>query len=548
MESSTEGRSSSSSWNEAAAMPRPRGAGRAAVASATVAAALCAVLSGCGGDDTPVATGPSVEALTATCATLKGQTIAGVSVTDAKRIEANGTIVPAGLCQVSGTRAPYLDIEVDIPDNWSGRVFHQGGGGFDGSIPSAVSVAASGAVSAVSVAITQKGAIYAASNGGNRRAVPAQAAPPVWGNGTADGQTSGDDYSYGALGTTITFAKALAQKFYSVAPKFTYFNGCSEGGREAYEVAQRWPDEYDGIVQGCETMDMTALVVGLLNVSSKGGTPAGPSPAQYAAAYASAVAACDAGDGLVDGYLANPASCSLDPATLQCGLPGANPDPTLCLTAAQAATLKSALSDVVLSTGAVAYSKYNWTNFNGLSAPGGGGLAGGFALLATNDPSWLTPARQAAFNLNSDFYLIGNGLQRRGTDHDKQAIASYVASGKKLLTWNDAGDPLVSVNDHARNHATMVQLASKLGLADPRTNTRFFVVPGSTHGAGGNLNEVDWLSAIIAWVENATPPDQLTYAFTVGTTQRNLPVCEFPKYPRYNGSGDVNAAASFTCT
>ena len=123
-----------------------------------------------------------------------------------------------------------------------------------------------------------------------------------------------------------------------------------------------------------------------------------------------------------------------------------------------------------------------------------------------------------------------------------------MASGKKLLTWNDAGDPLVSVNDHARNHATMAQLASKLGLADPRTNTRLFVVPGSTHGAGGNLNEVDWLSAIIDWVENATPPAQLTYTFAVGTTQRSLPVCEFPKYPRYNGSGDVNAAASFTCT
>jgi hypothetical protein len=499
------------------------GVRRSSAAGTMAAATLCAVLSGCGGsDDAPLATGPSIQDLTATCTALKGQTFAGVSVTDAKRIEASGTIVPAGLCQVSGTRAPYLDIEVDIPDNWSGRVFHQGGGGFDGSIPSALTLAANGSVSAVSVAITQKAAIYAASNGGNRRSVPAQAAPAVWGNGTADGQASGDDYSYRALGTTIAFAKALAQKFYSAAPRFTYFNGCSEGGREAYEVAQRWPDEYDGIVQGCETMDMTALVAGLLNVSSKGGTPAALSSAQYAAAYASAVAACDAGDGLVDGYLTNPAACNLDPAALQCGLAGANPDPALCLTAAQAATLRSALSDVVLGTGAIAYSKYNWTNFNGLSAPTGGGLAGGFSLLATNDPSWLTPARQAAFNLNTDFYLIGNGLQRRGTDHDKQAIASYVASGRKLLTWNDAGDPLVSANDHARNHATMVQLASKLGLADPRTNTRLFIVPASTHGGGGNLNEVDWLSAIIAWVENGTPPAQLTYTFSVGATQRNL--------------------------
>jgi feruloyl esterase len=469
-------------------------------------------------------------------------------VTDTKRIEANGALNSAGMCQVSRTRAPYLDIEVDVPDNWTGRLLHQGGGGFDGSIPSAFTLAPDGSISAVSVAITQQGAIYAASNGGNRRAVPAQAAPAVWASGTADGQASGDDYSYRALGTTIVFAKALAQSFYASAPKYTYFNGCSEGGREAYEVAQRWPDQYDGIVQGCETMDMTALVSGLFNVSSKGGTPGGPSPAQYAAAYASAVAACDADDGVVDGYLENPGGCNLDPATLQCGLPGANPDPTLCLSAAQAATLKGALSDVVLATGAVAYSKYNWTNFNGLSAPAGGGLGGGFALLATNDASWLTPARQAAFDLDTDYYVIGNGLQRRGTDHDKQAIAAYVASGKKLLSWNDSADPLVSANDHARNHATMVQLASQLGLADPRTNTRLFLVPANTHGAGGAFNQVDWLTAIINWVESGTAPAQLTYTFTVGTTQRSLPVCESPKYPRYNGTGDVNAAANFTCT
>jgi hypothetical protein len=513
---------------------------------------ITALIAGCGGSDdsqpaSPVATGPTVQQLTATCTGLTGKTIAGVTVTGATRIEANASVNPAGLCQVMGTRAPYLDIEVDVPDNWSGRLYHQGGGGFDGSVPSAVT-AASGVVSSVHVAVTQKAAIYAASNGGSRSKVPAQAAPAVFGNGTPDGQAAGNDFSYEALGTTMFFAKALAQTFYSAPVTRTYFNGCSEGGREAYEVAQRWPEEYDGVVEGCETMDMTALATGILNLSSKGGTPAGLSAAQYTAAYASAVATCDANDGLVDGYLANPSSCHVDPASLQCGQPGANADPTLCLSAAQVTTLRSALSDIVLSDGNTAYSHYAWTNFSGQAAPFGGSLAGGFALLGTNDPSWLTPARQAAFNLNTDYYLIGNGMLRRGTDHDKAAIAAFVVSGKKLLAWNDAGDPLVSAADHARNHATMVQLASGMGLADPRTNTRFFIVPGNTHGAGGQLNQVDWLSAIIDWVENNKPPVQLTYAFTVGATQRNLPVCEYPAYPRYNGSGDVNAATSFTCT
>jgi feruloyl esterase len=528
----------------------PWRASDAASATARAVAAMAAVvLSACGGsDNAPAPAAPTVAALTATCASLKGQTIAGVTVTDAKRIEPTANVNVAGLCQVLGTRAPFLDIEVDVPDDWSGRVFHQGGGGFDGRIPSAVSQSASGVVTAINVAMTQKLAIYAASNGGNRATVPAQAAPVVWASGSADGQASGDDYSYRALGTTIVFAKALAQTFYASAPKWTYFNGCSEGGREAYEVAQRYPDQYDGIVQGCETMDMAGLVAAILDVSSKAGTPAALSAAQYNAAYASAVAACDAGDGLVDGYLTNPAGCTLDPGALQCGQPGANADPALCLSAAQVATLRSQLSDLVLSAGAVASSKYAWTNFVGLAAPGGGGLAGGFALLGSNDPAWLTPARQAAFNLNTDYYLIGDGMLRRGTDHDKAAIAAFVASGRKLLAWNDAGDPLVSASDHARNHATMAQLASGLGLADPRTNTRFFIVPASSHGAGGDLKQVDWLGAIVDWVENNKAPVQLTYAFTVGATNRSLPVCEYPQYARYNGSGDVNAAASFTCT
>jgi feruloyl esterase len=295
-------------------------------------------------------------------------------------------------------------------------------------------------------------------------------------------------------------------------------------------------------------MDMTALVSGLLNVSSKGGTPAALSAAQYANAYATALATCDENDGLVDGYLANPAGCNVDPLVLQCGQAGANPDPTLCLSAAQVATLGSLLSDLMLDTGAIAYSKYAWTNFGGFGAPGGGGLAGGFALLGTNDPSWLTPAKQAMFDLNRDFSVLGDGMLRRGAEHDKMAIATFVASGKKLIAWNDAGDPLVSANDHARNHALMTNMAKTLGLSDPRANTRLFMVPASSHGAGGNFPSIDWLSAIVDWVESNKAPVQLTYSFNMGTTARTLPVCEYPAYPRYSGSGDVNSASSFTCT
>ncbi len=209
--------------------------------------AVVATLSACGGGDDDSGTSlPSVGTLTATCSSLKGQTIGGVSITNTKRIEAHAGTNASGFCQVSATRAPYLDIEVDVPDNWSGRLWHQGGGGFDGTIPTAVSTDASGVVTAVDPALAQKAAIYAASNGGNRANVPAQAAPTVWANGTPEGQRSGDDYAYAAIGTTLHFAKALSQAFFAKAPSHSYFNGCSNGGRNAYIAAQRWPDEYDG--------------------------------------------------------------------------------------------------------------------------------------------------------------------------------------------------------------------------------------------------------------------------------------------------------------
>lgn len=517
------------------------------------AAALClAMLAGCGGGDgSPTSTNglPTVAQLTTTCTSLVGQTIAGVTVTGTKRIEAIAKVDTAGFCQVSGTRAPFLDIEVDVPDNWSGRLYHQGGGGFDGTIPSAVSASASGVVTAISPALAQKAAVYAASNGGNRASVPAQAAPAVWASGTADGQASANDYAYLALGTTIKFAKAVTKAFFAAAPKYTYFNGCSNGGRNAYIVAQRWPDEYDGIVSGCETEDMTGQTMAWLNLGSKNGTPAALSSAQYTASYASAVAACDAQDGSTDGYLANAAGCTFDPALLQCGLATANADPTLCLSAPQVQTLKGLMSLLKLSDGTVVYSGFNWSDF---SAFGGafGFLGGGFAMLATNDPSWLTPAKQATFNIDVDYPLIGYGLQKLGADHDKAAIAAFVASGKKLISWHDNGDNLLSPNDHARNDATMTQLVKGLGVADPTVNTRMFLVPANFHGAGAALTEIDWASAIMDWVESGTAPTQLTFTFTPSgaTVARNLPVCLFPKYPKYNGSGDVNAATSYTCT
>jgi feruloyl esterase len=169
-------------------------------------------------------------------------------------------------------------------------------------------------------------------------------------------------------------------------------------------------------------------------------------------------------------------------------------------------------------------------------------------VLATGNAAWTTAATQATFNANTMYDSVKFGLLAIGADHDKDAIARYVSSGKKLISWHSGSDNLLSINDHLRNWKTMIQSAARNGLADTRTASRFFVVPGAPHAGGQNLTEVDWATAIMDWVEKSVAPTQMTYKFTKSGVAKSLPVCEYPKYARYNGSGDVNDAANFTCT
>ncbi|HEV2700775.1 MAG TPA: tannase/feruloyl esterase family alpha/beta hydrolase [Steroidobacteraceae bacterium] len=496
--------------------------------------------------------GRSVQELTAICDRLNGQTFEEVTIRSTRRFE-SGAQTPVGFCRLLATRPPYLDIEVDVPDNWSGRLLHQGGAGLDGYLPAGVSIAADGSIAHVSTAISQKAAIYVASNGGNRADVSAEAAPAVWASGTASGRASAEDYAYRSLGTTIIFAKQVAKQFYGKVPNYTYFNGCSNGGRNAYIAAERWPGEYDGIVAGCETMDMAGQTAMWLNLGSKAGTAAALRPAQYSAAFSAALKACDAEDGIADGVMARPIACKFDPATLKCPSSSANTDSSACLSVVQVATLRDLLSPLISQNGATLYAGYSWADF-GVPGPGGSisrafGMLGGVnAFLATGDTSWLTPQKQATFTAARDYQSLRAGQLARGMGHNLAAIAAYVESGKKLLSWHVSSDNLLSPKDHARNFAAMTRLAQSKGLVDPRADARLFIVPAAQHGAGARFEEVDWLSAIIDWVEDSKPPTQLVYSFSTHGVIRTIPVCEYPSYPRYKGHGDQNSAGSFVCT
>lgn len=513
--------------------------------------AAAVLVAGCGGGGSDHSSDsnalPTVDALKATCGAIVGKTLASATVTATNRIEANAALGSPGMCQVLATRAPYLDIEVFVPDNWSGRLYNQGGGGTDGVILfPGVRKDASGALTSVSSAISKWGAVYAASNGGNRARVPEQAGPAVWFNGTAAGDQSRADYSYAASGTTLFFSKAIVREFFARDAKYSYFNGCSNGGRNAYVAIGRWPEHYDGVVSGCEGMDTAGQTAAWMEMAKLVGTPVMPTRAQWSAVYKEAVNACDRNDNLADGIIANYTGCTFKPATLQCGLPGASSDPAICLTGDQVGTVQKLLGELKSSAGNTIYSGYLFADWNPLTF---GGLGGNFMAIASGDSSWLTPAKQATFNVDVDYPILVAGLKTAGADADKAAVASFIASGKKVIHWHDSADGLLSPKEHARNVATMHSMATSMGLADPSRNSRLFVVPGTGHaGAAGILaGAVDWVSPIVEWVENGVAPTQLTYFSSSAGVAKSIPVCQYPNYPRYM-AGDLNAAASYTCT
>lgn len=517
------------------ARPAPRGA---------AVMAVCLVLGACGdGSDQDL---PSATQLRATCASIVGKQLGAVTVSAAKRYEADSARGTPGFCQVQATQPPYLDFEVVLPDNWSGRLWQQGGGGFDGFIDSAVVLDDAGKVQALSRAVGQQAAVYATSNGGNRQSVAAEAGPMVWFDGTPAGAQSLQDYDYASVGKTVHFAKALTAEFYGRKPSKTYFSGCSNGGRNAYAAIQRWPEEYDGVVSGCMGMDLAGQTAMWMNIAKVEGTPAMPTATQWNRLYQAAVAACDAKDGLTDGIIANYAGCDFDVGTQACGQAGASSDPSICLSAAQVATAKTLVSSLTSSAGSVVYSKYPWADW---STSFYGVLGGAYMAIATSDVSWITsPARQATFDLGQHLGPLTIGLQQMGADNDKRAVADFIAVGKKVIHWHDGADELVSLEDHQRNIALVHEMAKAKGLAEPAQASRFFIVPGTNHSGGQALTAVDWSKAIVDWVEAGIAPSQLTYtASTAAQGVRTLPVCPYPQYPRYV-SGDTSLSTSYTCT
>ncbi len=481
-----------------------------------------------------------------------GTQVGGANIKSVVHISSSG-MAPA-YCKVFATIAPQTEFELRLPDIWQRRYMHMGGGGFDGKI-SNYDGNYLGATTALS-----RGFAVVASNGGHIGSQTAVGGPLTDASWALNNPAALADYGYRAIGTVHTAAKAITTQFYGRAPQYSYFNGCSTGGREALIAATHFPQNYDGIIAGAPETSNSGKLLARYNIYRQLLTPGSVLPPPKIAALESAtLLACDGLDGVNDGLISNPAACHFDPATLRCN--GA--DNGSCLTDAQVQTVRTIRGPTALADGTVVHAGF------GLGAefsPADGvdwqpRFFGNSSTGAVSDSFWDTQSRLRYFTFNDpsydlssfqadrDYPLVASKNVANGLDVDPNAFKAYAAAGKKLILWNGASDYGISVNQTIRFYGQMSDAVG--GGVQANSFSRLFVLPGVHHCAGGvGADQFDHISAISDWVELGTAPQSLKATKSnpsTGAVQLSRPLCPYPQFPRYKGNGDVSNAENFRC-
>lgn len=487
---------------------------------------------------------------------------AGSAVTEATETTSDGIRV----CQVMATLSPEITMQLLLPtETWSQRYLQVGCGGLCGMI-----TLRSGASNGCQV-LTDGGFAMAATDMGHSGGMGNDGS---WGTDAQKRQ----DFAYRAQHLTAEASKALIETYYGQPQAYAYFNGCSDGGREALMEAQRYPEDFDGVIAGAPAMlfqVQNTLYHGWQAVSN---TAEDGSIILLAdrlpILHDAVIAACDANDGAVDGLIAEPAACNFDISTITC----TGDDTTACLTTAEAEVARKFYSGPVdaetgaaLTAGQPLYgSELNWAGVYVANAADGSLMSTNAALPAIR---YLSFEGTDADETLADFSFTEETLDALRTRHTlfdatNPDLSGFDAAGGKLIMWHGLADPHISPANTVALHNSMIKTMGQ-GAVDGFE--RLYLLPGVAHcGNGEGPSNLDLLSAMIAWVEQGHAPDQImtstsseTSSFgqpdfagdasaSRGRPQSVAPVAEMerPVYPypyaaRYDGVGDVFAASSW---
>ena len=438
-----------------------------------------------------------------------------------------GPILPAH-CRVAASIEPvtdsHIEIEVWMPaENWNGKFEAVGNGGFSGAIGvGALAAAVREGYAAASTDTGHKGGSASFALGHPEKMV---------------------DFGYRAVHEMTEKAKAIVQDYYGRAPRLSYWNGCSTGGRQGLKEGQRFPEDFDAILAGAPANYETHLhawtvEVGMAAIKNNENIlPVGKLPLINQAV----IEACDALDGVKDGLLTDPRRCRFDPAKLQCS--GA--DTGNCLTAEQVEAVRRIYAPARTKSGALIF-----PSFEPGSELGWGGKATGnappqigqdtFMYLTYADPKW----DWHTFDLDRDTAAADekDGGIINAIDPD---LSRFKAHGGKLLLYHGWNDTAIAPENTIKYYESVLK---KMG-PDQSGWMRLFMAPGVEHcGGGPGPNQFSMMGALERWRESGTAPDQITAWHVSGATvDRSHPLCPYPQVAVWKGVGSINDAANFTC-
>jgi feruloyl esterase len=424
------------------------------------------------------------------------------------------------IVQVKPTTDSDIDVEVWLPTaNWNGKYMAVGSGGWGGSI----------AYEAMAEAL-RRGYATSATDDGHKGAS---------GSFVLGHSEKLVDFAYRAEHEMTMQAKALIKAFYGKDAHYSYWNGCSGGGREGLLQAARYPDEFDGVIAGDPAnIRRNAWAMWLAVKTFK--DPADAIPAsKYAMIHRAVLNACDGKDGLKDGLIEDPESCTVDFKALECKAED-RPD---CLTVKQVKTAETIVSPAMTTSGEILFprlepgTEMRWARLAGGPDPGEL-FWDEFRYVVYQDSNW----DWKAFELERDA-ARAHAIDK-DVDELQPNLSEFAKHGGKLLIYHGWADQQVAPGSSVEFY--------KSAIAESGNGSdwiRLFMLPGMGHCSGGEgPDRFDKIAVMDDWVEHAKIPDQiLTSHMMDGKVDRTRPACAYPQIAKYKGSGNVDNANNFVC-
>jgi feruloyl esterase len=486
----------------------------------------------------------SARADQTTCAALASKSFGTEVKLESATLVAATANVPEH-CDVRGTIWPEAKFAVKLPANWNNRFYMVGGGGFAGQL----------SLGPMNVGL-QKGYATATTDTGHDAAKEPLGtfAERRANNPQADRKKL--DYAHLAVHHTAVLAKQIMMAYYGSAAKYSYWVGCSTGGRQGLMEAQRYPEDFDGYIIGAPVLKISYEGVrGIWNAQAVSLGASAVSNDKLPVLAEAVYRKCDDIDGVKDGLITDPNKCGFDPLK---DLPKCanDVDREDCFTTAQMQGLKKVYDGVRNSKGVLLYpgqpvgaevavgGRSGW--LGSIGGDGGVGLLFGestmrflaFEPQRGKEWSWkqfnfdTDPPQMAAFSRLID-----------ATDPD---LSNVKKRGGKIIHYHGWADALVNPEMSVDYYQSVLR---KMGERQTKDFYRLYMVPGMFHCAGGvGCDRVDWFTPLVEWVEKGIAPGAFTgERLERGTIVRTRPLCAYPEVARYKGQGDINKAEHFTC-